>query len=157
MKVLVAQSCPALCNPMDCSLAGSSVHGILQARIVDWVDTPYSKGSTRMYLYCYQVQAHSACCSTGQTIEDEVLKQGIWLYSESWLTKMADSCLRIMILLGSGCQILLYIRDGGRWGNKVKRPLILQIFPKMAALGRGCVNFCFLAAIHRWTGSRCLP
>ena len=32
-----AQSCPILCDPMDCSLPGSSVHGILQARILEWV------------------------------------------------------------------------------------------------------------------------
>ena len=40
MKVLVAQSCPTLCDPMDCSLLGSSVHGILQARILEWVTFP---------------------------------------------------------------------------------------------------------------------
>ena len=39
------QSCPTLCNPMDCSLPGSSVHGILQARIVEWV-AMLSKGSS---------------------------------------------------------------------------------------------------------------
>ena len=33
----VAQLCPALCNPTDCSLPDSSVHGILQARILEWV------------------------------------------------------------------------------------------------------------------------
>ena len=33
----VTQSCPTLCNPMDCSPSGSSVHGILQARILEWV------------------------------------------------------------------------------------------------------------------------
>ena len=33
----VAQSCLTLCNPMDCSLPGSSLHGILQARILEWV------------------------------------------------------------------------------------------------------------------------
>ena len=38
--VLAAQSCPTLCNPMDCSLPGSSVHGILQARIFQWVYMP---------------------------------------------------------------------------------------------------------------------
>ena len=37
MHASVAQSCPALCNPMDCSPPGSSVHGILQARILEWV------------------------------------------------------------------------------------------------------------------------
>ena len=44
--VLVAQSCPTLCNPMDCSLPGSSVHGISQARILKWVAVPFSKGSS---------------------------------------------------------------------------------------------------------------
>ena len=33
----VSQSCPALCNPMDCSLPGSSIHGIFQARVLEWV------------------------------------------------------------------------------------------------------------------------
>ena len=33
----VAQLCPTLCNPMNCSPIGSSVHGILQARILEWV------------------------------------------------------------------------------------------------------------------------
>ena len=32
----VAQSCPILCDPMDCSLPGSSVHGIFQARVLEW-------------------------------------------------------------------------------------------------------------------------
>ena len=32
----VAQSCPTLCDPMDCSLPGSSLHGILQARVLEW-------------------------------------------------------------------------------------------------------------------------
>ena len=40
--VLVAQSCLTLCNPMDCSSPGSSVHGILQASIVEWVAIPFS-------------------------------------------------------------------------------------------------------------------
>ena len=37
MKVLVIQSCPTLCDLMDCSLPGSSAHDILQARILEWV------------------------------------------------------------------------------------------------------------------------
>ena len=39
------QSCPTLCNPMDCSPPGSSVHGILQARILEWVAISSSRGS----------------------------------------------------------------------------------------------------------------
>ena len=37
--------CPTLCNRMDCSLPGSTVHGILQARILKWVAMPSSRGS----------------------------------------------------------------------------------------------------------------
>ena len=41
-RVLVTQSCPPLCNSMDCSPQGSSVHGILQARILEWVAISFS-------------------------------------------------------------------------------------------------------------------
>ena len=44
----ITQSCPALCDPMDCSPPGSSVHGILQARIVEWVAISSSRGSSRL-------------------------------------------------------------------------------------------------------------
>ena len=47
VEVLVAQSCLTFCNPMDCSLPDSSVHGILQARILNWVTIPFSRGSSR--------------------------------------------------------------------------------------------------------------
>ena len=40
------QSCPTLCKPMVCSLPGSSVRGILQARILEWIATPFSRGSS---------------------------------------------------------------------------------------------------------------
>ena len=43
----VAQSCPTLCDPMDCSLPGSSVHGIFQARILEWIAIPSSRGSSQ--------------------------------------------------------------------------------------------------------------
>ena len=46
VKVWVAQSCPTLCNPRDCSPPGSSVHGILQARILEWVAIPFSRRSS---------------------------------------------------------------------------------------------------------------
>ena len=44
VKVLVAQSCPTLWDPMDYSPPGSSVRGILQARILEWVAIPFSRG-----------------------------------------------------------------------------------------------------------------
>ena len=47
VKVLVTQLCPTLCSPRDCSPPGSSVHGILQARILEWVAIPFSRGSSQ--------------------------------------------------------------------------------------------------------------
>ena len=44
---LIAQSCPILCDPVDCSPPGSSVHGILQARILEWIAISFSKGSSQ--------------------------------------------------------------------------------------------------------------
>ena len=44
---LIAQSCLTLCNPMDRILPGFSVHGILQARILEWVAIPFFRGSSQ--------------------------------------------------------------------------------------------------------------
>ena len=43
----VAQSCPTLCNPMNFSPPGSSLHGILQARVLEWVAITFSRVSSR--------------------------------------------------------------------------------------------------------------
>ena len=47
MHAKLLQLCPTLCNPMDCNLAGFSVHGILQARIPEWVGMPSSRASSQ--------------------------------------------------------------------------------------------------------------
>ena len=47
-EVLVTESCPTLCGPMVCSPPGSSVFGILQARILEWVAIPSSRASSRL-------------------------------------------------------------------------------------------------------------
>ena len=46
-QVTVAQPCLTLHDPVDCSLPGSSVHGVLQARILGWVAIPFSRGSSQ--------------------------------------------------------------------------------------------------------------
>ena len=52
VKVLVVSDwevlCPGLCDPMDCSPPGSSVHRILQAKILEWIDIPFSRRSSRL-------------------------------------------------------------------------------------------------------------
>ena len=50
--VCVAQSCPTLCNPMDCRSPGSSVHGILQARKLEWVAISFSTVYDTILLKC---------------------------------------------------------------------------------------------------------
>ena len=57
---LIAQPCPTFCNPVDCGISGFSVHGILQARIWEWVAISSSRGASpprfcigRQILYCW--------------------------------------------------------------------------------------------------------
>ena len=57
---LLTQSCPTLCDPMDCSPPGSSVHEILQTRILEWVAISSSKGSSR-----HRDRIHVSCVSCG--------------------------------------------------------------------------------------------
>ena len=52
VKVKVAHSCPTLCDPMNCGVPGSSVHGILQARVLEWVAVPFSRGSFDPAIEC---------------------------------------------------------------------------------------------------------
>ena len=47
MRAQLLQSCPTLCDPMDCSPPGSSAQGISQARILEWVTMPSSRGSSQ--------------------------------------------------------------------------------------------------------------
>ena len=54
-----AQSCLTLCDPLDCSPPGSSIHGILQARILEWVATSSSRGSSQP-----RDQTHVSCVSS---------------------------------------------------------------------------------------------
>ena len=56
----VAQLCPALCDPMGCSLSGSSVHGIFQARVQEWTAISFSRGSSQPR---NQIQV---CCIAGR-------------------------------------------------------------------------------------------
>ena len=67
----VAQSCPTLCDPMDCSLPGSSVHGIFQAVVLEWIAISFSKGSSqprdRTQVSCI-VDRHFTVWPTGKSI-----------------------------------------------------------------------------------------
>ena len=85
----VAQSCPTLCYPMDCSPPGSSIHGIFQARILEWVAISFSRGSSQprdrtqvshIAGRCFNLCATREAC--GQTrMETEIKKS--WFYQLS--------------------------------------------------------------------------
>ena len=47
VKSLTSCPCPTLCDPMDCSLSGSSIHGIFQARVLEWIAISLSRGFSR--------------------------------------------------------------------------------------------------------------
>ena len=74
---LVAKLCPTLCNPMDCSPPGSSVHGISQARIMEWVSISSPRGSSWPRDW-----THISC------IDRQILFH--WATRESLLLKLTD-------------------------------------------------------------------
>ena len=60
----VAQSCPALSDPMDCSLPGSSVHGIFQARVLEWGAIAFSEVCGLMLLLLLSRFSRVQLCAT---------------------------------------------------------------------------------------------
>ena len=74
MCVLVTQSCLTLCDPVGCSPPGSSVPGILQARTLEWVTIPFSRGSSRP-----KDQTHVACIA-GRCFTIWAIREGPMLY-----------------------------------------------------------------------------
>ena len=82
VKVLVAQSCPPLCDPIDCSLLGSSVHGISQTRILEWVAISFSRESSRP-----RNQTHVSCI-------------GRLFISEPPGKSLSNLCARKMLTIG---------------------------------------------------------
>ena len=70
----VAQSCLTLCNPMDCSLPGSSVHGIFQAIVLEWIAISFSKESSRprdQTQVSHIVDRHFTVCDLSQKAEKQ--------------------------------------------------------------------------------------
>ena len=70
----VAQSCPALSNPMDCSPPGSSVHGIFQAGVLEWGAIAFSSRMALLYVYFKK----------DRTARGEI---GTWTYACGWCGK----------------------------------------------------------------------
>ena len=80
--VLVAQSCLTLCDPMDCGPPGSSVHGILQARILGWVAISFSRGSSQ---FRHQT---GVSCIAGRFFTSEPPRESLVKSVWSWPSKI---------------------------------------------------------------------
>ena len=74
--VLVAQSCPTLCDPMDCSPPGSCVHEIFQARILEWVAISFSRGSSQSR------DRTQVSCTAGRFFTDWATREAQWLVNQ---------------------------------------------------------------------------
>ena len=70
----VAQSCLTLCDPMDCSLSGSSVHGIFQARMLEWIAISFSRGLSRYPALISVLIYGSSVGPSCVTLEDTCLR-----------------------------------------------------------------------------------
>ena len=99
----VAQSCPTLCNLMDCSLLGFSVHGILQARILKCADIPFSRG------FFQPRDWTCVSCIAGRFFTiwatKELTKPGFQVYKDSlgwWLRRCIHSSKRVESLMRTG-------------------------------------------------------
>ena len=93
------QLCPTLCDPMDCSPPGSSVHGFLQARIPEWVAVPFSRASSQPkdWTLIFYVSCIGRRVLYHQHHHTEVLT--LWMWCS----------------LVEGCSCLENPMDGGAW------------------------------------------
>ena len=94
VKVLVAQMCPTLCDPTDCSPPGSSVHGILQARILVWDAMPSSRGPSP------PSDRTRVSCITGRFFIIWATKEALWKGTCSQIYLVPTS---VLISPNSGC------------------------------------------------------
>ena len=87
----IAQSCPTLCDPMNCSPPGSSVHGVFLARILEWVVISYPRGSSRprdqthiFWVSCFGKQIFFNNCATGEAFTASLSKKCPLLLNSSF-------------------------------------------------------------------------
>ena len=126
---LVAKSCPVLYDPMDCSLPSSSVHRILQARILEWVATPSSRG--------YSQPRNWTClsCITGGFLIVWTTMEALWYYLAAELLKLL--ILELVLVRGNASVPLVSSRWAGvgtgrtlGWADSWGRTPFLQAGPQ---------------------------
>ena len=102
VEMLVTQLCLTLCNPIDCSLPDSSIHGIFQARILEWVASSFSRGSSRSRDQTQVSHIAGRCFTTWATREAQCL----------WSThNCQSSCQEVQTASHHLCELQLYEGD----------------------------------------------
>ena len=96
LKVLVTQLCLTLCDPMDCSPPGSSVHGILQARVTEWVAISFSRACS-WHRDWTQVSYLTGISFTVSATSENVL--WIYEYQMKYMLRQKNRLLGIKIML----------------------------------------------------------
>ena len=112
----VAQSCPTLCNPMDCSPPGASIHGIFQARVLEWIAISFSRMSSRprdqtwvshiagRRFTIWATREAQCCFSGGSEVKvaacNVLQSRGLQRVRHDWATSLTDSLSIWSLYLG---------------------------------------------------------
>ena len=106
----VAQSCPTLCDPMDCSPPGASVHGILQARIPEWVAISFSRVSSRprdQTQFSHITGRRFNLCTTREALSYPELLQPESTFSPRFLHLQAESFMNTYSIRQLGAKLYI--------------------------------------------------
>ena len=115
--VLVTQSCPTLHDPMDCSPPGSSVHAILQARILEWVAIPFSRGSS------WHRDRTLVSCISGRFFT-------VWVTREALFYKQTSLSFFCLFLTAQGlccCSRLFLVAESGGYSLAAVQRLLTAV------------------------------
>ena len=89
LKVKITQSCLTLWDPTDCSIPGSSIHGIFQARVLEWVAIPFSRGSSwpRDHTQISRIVGRAFTIWTPREVPSHCIQSGPQEFSQSWVCR----------------------------------------------------------------------
>ena len=153
----VAQSCPTLCDPMDSSLPGSSVHGIFQAMVLEWIAISFTRGSSRPRDRTLVSRIVDRCFTVWTTRESEALPNQHHLndcWAENQREEVAGMIKQVIIMTSNTeglphADTILYITDiPPPCESRIR--LLWPLFGRMRKLGTKINQF---AQSHNWEGT----
>ena len=110
LLIFFAQSCPTLCNPMDCSLPGFSVHGIFQARVLEWVAIAFSRGSSWPRDQTRVSSIVGRCFTLWATREAQLIKTYTF-NNRNWLCTWSEFIRKSCLSFYNFIELLIFFLD----------------------------------------------